>query len=147
MPSHAFACLFLASCVEIQHQNKNSDIFPFITKADNQNYCGGSPVIEIIYPDKFRNEKHRFTLLQVVKEGRTVVETDLSWQESINGSYVCLDESLLEYSIVFIGYGTQVCKSYLYGFSLDNMLINYEDGKRNMRFINWNKSGCKSEKG
>lgn len=133
---HRFLVLFLSgqfllSCT-LAHSGSNESSFPLVRMADNQNYCDGTPVIELVYPDTFKGEKHEFTLLQVIKEQKTVFETNLAWQRATGGSYVCLDESFLANSVVVIGYGLHSCRGYVYGFKVDPLLSVSDKGRQEM---------------
>lgn len=135
----------LMSCAETQHQDDHEAMPPYAKMADNQNYCDGAPVVELIYPSMFRNAQHEFTLLRIVQDGRVMIETNLARQKSMDGSYVCLDENLLEDGKIFIGYGSRSCSSYLYGFSIDSIMAVYQSGREDMDFVDLSSHGNKAE--
>ena len=116
----ALLCVVLAACAAVSQDRTDNTLLPVVQLAANQNDCDRSASIEILYPKRFEGSTHSATLFQAVENDQIKFVAYLVRIDSMQGSFLCIDDQLQKISRVYITYGSTHCFSYKYKFEFSD---------------------------
>ena len=121
----------------IAEDGTQTETTPYIKLWDDQGYCDGSPVFQIIYDEEFREEKLNTAILSANEDEKMVLLAYLQRLEVIESTIFCVDSSMIDKARVIITYGASRCMPARWGFRLEGLEGVLENGRADMELIDY----------
>jgi hypothetical protein len=111
----------------------NSAEVPKVIWSKDQDYCGGTPVLDLMYPSALNGEELTSAHIKVESDGKIIMDLNLASFPSGKESYFCLDEALLKGAQLTIDYGYDNCMGFVYRYVIDDLFSLKSKGAINLK--------------